>query len=269
MKSANNYVKASLLVGGTLLVGTMAANASVEMKLSSLAYSETGFTIGGGYGLTGGDAIGVYQFQFLNAANTPYQTFYSVCLSPLGNLDDKVHTYNFLSFAQANPGQYPATWAWNGNAASPQYWGIENATQLFVKNLPSVNSDTAGAALELAIWTALFDSTGYGTFNLLTGSFSSAIAAGNLNHNAILTGALGADYYADLASIASFTGPGYAGDVLQGDPVVGGITAAGAQDQQFILYPSVPEPSTIFAGALLLLPLGASAVRVVRRNLQA
>ena len=32
------------------------------------------------------------------------------------------------------------------------------------------------------------------------------------------------------------------------------------------LTPSVPEPSTIFAGAMLLLPLGASTIRIIRKN---
>jgi hypothetical protein len=33
--------------------------------------------------------------------------------------------------------------------------------------------------------------------------------------------------------------------------------------------PPVPEPSTYLAGALLLLPFGASAIRVLRRNREA
>lgn len=40
----------------------------------------------------------------------------------------------------------------------------------------------------------------------------------------------------------------------------------GSQD---ITVVSVPEPTTVFAGALLLLPLGASMVRTLRRNKQA
>jgi hypothetical protein len=46
----------------------------------------------------------------------------------------------------------------------------------------------------------------------------------------------------------------------------------GAQDQLVMTGPGVPqsvpvpEASTVFAGALLLLPLGASAIRIVRKN---
>ena len=41
------------------------------------------------------------------------------------------------------------------------------------------------------------------------------------------------------------------------------LGAAGAVQDQLVI---VPEPTTVIAGALLLLPLGASAVRILRRN---
>ena len=46
---------------------------------------------------------------------------------------------------------------------------------------------------------------------------------------------------------------------VQGIPLPGGGTTSGA-------ITVVPEPTTILAGALLLLPIGASTIRILRRN---
>jgi len=266
MKSMNNYIKTSVLVGGTVLASCLASQAGVTVELTGLGDSESGFTIGS---LVDSSAyIGIYQFSLVDPNNNdqPYYNFMSVCLSPVGQLGYGAFNYNVLTFAQANPGQYPSAWAWNGNNANPQYWGINNAYAVFASNLANVTDDTSGAALNLAIWTALYDSTGYGnSLNQGAGSFYSQILAGSLNGGSILTGQLATDYWADLAALNGVSGPVANGDILQGTPTVDGITAPIDPDQQELLLP-VPEPSTIFAGALLLLPLGASAMRIVRRN---
>lgn len=59
--------------------------------------------------------------------------------------------------------------------------------------------------------------------------------------------------------------------LLQFTDVSGGVesgTAFGAAIDNVVLVP-VPEPATTIAGALLLLPFGASAVRILRKNQKA
>jgi hypothetical protein len=55
------------------------------------------------------------------------------------------------------------------------------------------------------------------------------------------------------------------------DPIASSVSGDYVQPQLVELgngsqTSSVPEPSTVFAGALMLLPLGVSAVRIMRKN---
>ena len=114
-----------------------------------------------------------------------------------------------------------------------------------------------GAGLALAIYEVLYDSTGYGTYNTAgQGTFyvaSGLSGAVETAYNSYLsvfnTGSSAANVSANLAS----------GDVLRSTE-----TGAG-QDLIWNLTP-VPEPTTILAGALLLLPFGFSAVRMLRKS---
>jgi len=88
------------------------------------------------------------------------------------------------------------------------------------------------------------------------------------------------DGYGSSVSALSFTlvktdgAWGSESDILalngSGLSVVGHVMdVATAGPNQITGYAVVPEPTTVMAGALLLLPLGASAVRIFRRNRQA
>ncbi|HMD54297.1 MAG TPA: hypothetical protein VKJ65_07110, partial [Phycisphaerae bacterium] len=81
------------------------------------------------------------------------------------------------------------------------------------------------------------------------------------------------------ADLLGLTG-GYnnTGYLLQPDPLSGSGDTQGNPDgqlpQELLMGSSalpgysspVPEPSTVLAGALLLLPLGASAIRILRKS---
>jgi hypothetical protein len=54
--------------------------------------------------------------------------------------------------------------------------------------------------------------------------------------------------------------------LLVPDPKLGYQGNADNEDPQELMYSSVPEPATILAGILLLLPLGASTVRNLRKS---
>jgi hypothetical protein len=145
---------------------------------------------------------------------------------------------------------------------------IQNAAELFYKYSGGVGltglqgSDREKmAALQLAVWEALYDTTSTGNVDLtgtprfqVTGGDSTAIA--------------------DAAKlVADMSGNyGRTGQLLYPDPVhaSSGINHNGdGEPPQELLLDSVipvPEPATIIAGALLLLPFGASTVRILRRN---
>ena len=120
------------------------------------------------------------------------------------------------------------------------------------------DSSSRAAALELAIWYSLYNSTAYGTL-------------GGTKWTAPTMDATTAGYFTvDLAAlIAKGSGiPLYTGNILEGINAPGDGAGAG-DDQEFLMLGTpVPEPTTVIAGALLLLPFGASTLRMTlkRRN---
>jgi hypothetical protein len=127
------------------------------------------------------------------------------------------------------------------------------------------NQNQRAAALEFAIWTALYDSTGYGHI----GNSDWAAPTSQMDPTTL------AAYNSYIAALnaATVNPAAFAGDsILEGVGAVSGGPDSG-QSQEFILLknPSplvtpAPEPTTLLAGALLLLPFGASALRLLRQN---
>jgi hypothetical protein len=256
----------TLALVSTVMAGTsLTASASVDMTFTwSGTHYEAGFT---GQYINGADAIGIYAFNVQNDGGTGISNpFYSVCLSPAGLLDGNQHTYNVVPFGSANPGIYPSAWAWNGDSAHPQYWGVQNAAYIwntFGMNIVD-NTDSVGvqnqraAALEFAVWTALYDSTGYGKLD----------APSNFVAPTGLMDATTLSYYnAYLLALKSASSiPLYTGNVLEGQGAVSGGAGSGQSQEFFMLGTPIPEPTTMIAGALLLLPFGASTLRFLRKN---
>ena len=113
-------------------------------------------------------------------------------------------------------------------------------------------------ALQLAVWAALYDTSTSGAVTGTRFEFSGVDATVQNDVNSWLTG-LDGNY-------------GYDGFLFQ--PAAGAPNNAnsdGQQPQELLFNvnessspqgdPSIPEPSTIFAGALMLLPLAAGALR--------
>jgi len=271
-----------LKLGVPLLAMGLVANAHAQgtatMTLSdysSYAEYNSSFTSYLNYGApnqqkilnaTGNDIIGLYSFSVapgsVSALNTP---FWTTCLSPNGLLDTASHTYDYDTFAQASPGLNPPSWSTVGKPDS----GIQNANYLFSTLSGQILSGSGilgqgslqdqGAALALAMYDALYNSTGYG-----------AIAGTPFAIPGLQTGDPNVynDYTADLAVVTGAKINPVAGAVLVPDPVIEGSAA-----QDMILLGTglpqgspVPEPATIFTGLLLLLPLGACALRILRKG---
>lgn len=250
------------------------AQATVTMTLvDATSHAETSgsFTayLGANQIINGNDLIGLYNFN-INPGSVPSLggssssssgSLWATCVSPAGSLDWGTHTYDVLNFAQAGTGRNPAAW---------QPGGIQNADYLFTTLSGGILSggiggqagtvQDQGAALALAMYASLYNSVAQGQ---VTGNafYIPGLTSGNVYD----------DYMIDLGLVAgdkNWTAP--AGYLLRSYP---NVNAAGAgQDQIFLAsalpngYNPVPELSTVYAGALMLLPFGVSALRIVRRK---
>jgi len=263
-----------------ILGAAVSAHADPSVSLQVLdtgAYSvnQSAGTYGGSS--IGAGNIGIYSFQVTSSSSpgttglTPGETIYSICLSPLGEVPGGSSLYSVESYSEANAGLNPALWSWN-HVAGPgaQYWGIENAQYLWrdianagqpglggISALSTMGRKDAGAALALAIYTVLYDSTGYGTYTETPSNYKApAIGGAEL-----------LDYTADLALL---TPGGVMNNIGSGYALVPADTSG--QDLIYVnpngskLNPPVPEPTTMVAGVLLALPFGASTLRILRKK---
>jgi hypothetical protein len=274
----------------------LSSQAAIDIALRLADYGTYAYGNGvtlkyNGNNLVSGSAIGVYRFDqdLTSPATSPYTDegdLYSICLSPGNFVNTEWHTYDSLTFQVANPGNTPNPWAFDNNAtpankADDKVYGIQNAAYLYslfanygalnplgVIGSTGTSSDkkARGLGLALAMYTALYDSSTYGTignlglftYQLNGDAISTAALSYRSQYLAVLDGSLGVKNKIATA-IASGT---LLGDVLKEDP-----ESQYQADQEFLLLrtypptPPVPEPSTIIAGCLLLLPFGASILR--------
>lgn len=278
MNLRNKFLPTVAAASAVALGATLSAQADPTVGLSVLNTTTyavnqlAGSYNGKSFGL---DNVGIYSFR-VGASSSPSttglnvnQTIYTVCLSPLGDVPGGTSTYTVETFAQANNGLNPALWAWNNSSSHPQYWGIENAAYLWravanggqaglggIAALTGVNAKDAGAALALAMYTALYDSTGYGVFN----------AAGPYQIPG-LSGTELLDYTHDIGLLSAAA--------VDANIIGGSVLVPKTSTSQDLIYinpntpklnPPVPEPTTMVAGVLLALPFGASALRILRKK---
>jgi len=204
---------------------------------------------------------------------------FAVCISPQGNLTFGTFGYTGINAASA-PAQAGAySWPGGGGTAHPTQGaystgGLNNALYLFSTlssyidaSGPANGGGTAGstqdkaAALALAMYTSLYNSAGNGATINASGPFQ--ITAG-------LTGNVLTDYKADLDQLKNFSlQSGYILNPTE-DLNSNGTLNSNGQDMELLTsssnITSVPETSTYVSAALLILPFGASTLRVIRRN---
>lgn len=264
----NSIAKTFGLPAALILGLSLSASATVTMQFTwGGTYYQSGFTASSPLlpsGIAGNEAIGIYHFNTSGDSTVP-NPLYSVCLSPSGLLDGNPHTYNSYTFAEAAPGIWPNAWA-QSTGLNPQYWGINNAAYLWnlygmaiVNNTGGVytgNQDSAAAALQLAVWEVLYDSTGYGQL-------------GGNRWNAPTLTSTTATYYNGFLTALTTSGLNhaiYTGNILESTIALTQDGQSGGGQEFFLLGTPVPEPTTMMAGALLLVPLGMSTLRILRRN---
>jgi hypothetical protein len=262
MKS--KYLVQTLALASVLVMGvSLTARATVTMTYTDTGtFALSGFPADSASYINGSDLIGIYKF-ITSAQDGVPNPFYSVCLSPAGLLNRDPHDYDVISFSAATPGINPPKWASGTVNNVPQYWGIQNASWLWntygmniVNNTGNINyQNQRAAALEFAVWTALYDSTGYG-----------AVSSGPWSPNGLGSAPYSVgSYYADYLTALNAAGgniPLYTGNILRGTA----YTESGQQQEFLMLGTPVPEPTTLIAGALLLLPFGVNTIRMLRNR---
>ena len=260
-----NYILPNAAMALALVLGIGAtAKAAVTVDLTIVddtSRAEAGFTGTVPLGsLENNGLYGVYKFNTANASSSSIPgSFWSTCLSPSGNYANG--NYTELTYAQANPGINPNMWA-SGEAGLD--WGIQNAQYLWRKygsGVVSSGNQDAGAGLAMAMYEALYDSTGFGVIGAPNAHFNVSHWVGNSQSY----------YTADLgglnqAGVLANYADGYVlvptGDITWNN----GVPTVSGPGQEFILnFSAVPEPTTMIAGALLLLPFGVSTLRRVRK----
>ena len=275
------FKKCSVVLGaavsGLAVAGSAQAQPQVTMTLGddgSYAQVLPSQTLPGGATWTPGGIIGVYSFTVstISGGTVPGlsdgTTFWSTCLSPGGELDSNPHTYNYETFAQANPGVNPSSWA---TGPGGQLYGIQNANYLwnaFGSASTALQNPTytpgsqaaidAGAALAMAMYVSLYDSTGYGTYNDAAGA------------NFVPTG-LSAGVQNDLNNDLAILNPaGVQNNLAAGYMLVPTDPNGAGSGQEFIILAPpennltvVPEPvsTSVFAGVIALLAVTGGAVR--------
>jgi hypothetical protein len=190
-------------------------------------------------------------------------SFISVCTDIGGTLFlGNTYTYSAPTAFGNQDGIRPIWGAGNGGVLGANYMvnasaAIQAAADIFYKHngVLTAGSTTQKAALQLAVWEALLDSTsGANTLNLGGGRFS--VNSVSWDDDAAI--ALAATWVTQVNLTAQ-----YEGYLLI--PTPESQFGLAAQEVFYNVTP-VPEAKTVVAGALLLLPLGASVIRIVRRS---
>lgn len=227
------------------------ANAAFTYTLSSYSGSSHGLTLDGVDGNHIAAKLNMVE-STSGSGVSGFASFSTVCLSLNGSLTGGPHTYSQEVF-NGELGLNPAWGANNGpgNVGSDfanAYKAINNAAYLFATLSPSVTTDWG--ALQIAVWAALYNTDSSG--NLTGTRFSTVFGGVDDTENTAAT------YLTMLPSGGAGSYVGYMLKPSEGNPPSG---------QELIFNPTpVPEPTTMIAGALLLLPFGASTIRFLRKN---
>ncbi len=250
MKKLNKKMQ---ILGAVVLAAGFASQAKADVSyqvVNSTADLETvNVSINGGssQGVLAGGII-INETSNPLVAGTPASCV-SICTDFGGSLY-LGNTYNFANPVSTSPAPagYPGTPAW-----SVQPYALENASTLFAKYSSVLNagpnSPTAidqAAGLQLAVWTALYDSTALGTFG---GSYFAAVGSGGAY-------AVAAADLSSIAGITSFTPTEILLPTPDGSP-------QGNPDGNVPqgLFVAVPEASTVLSGSLLLLSFGVCSLK--------
>ncbi len=185
---------------------------------------------------------------------------HTLCTDLLGDLHAgyayEMNTVNFSGQTGINP-----TW---GATPADAAIAIQNASYLYDNLKTSLlvgGTAQDQAALQLAVWAALYDSSS----TTPVANWGTVLANGS-GARFTINGAASSDPGAVVEAINILNA--YLGGANSPIDYKGYLLKPTDPSAQELLYcpTPVPEPTTVLAGMLLLLPFGASTIRHIRRN---
>jgi hypothetical protein len=264
--SESNHMKRTRLLARGLVLTVIAvwsvsqANATVSYKVSDGGLEYDTITLAGYNGGSAFSALaGGIAIQRVGGDTGVPNNYVTICTDVGGTLYlGWTYTYDKPVPFSGQTGINPNWGADNGfggtpNEASAQK-AIQNAAELFYTHFDVLTTGTTSqkAALQLAVWDAIYDTDATGQLTGNRFSFSGNSAA------------LAQTWLDALTHTTSYTG-----GLLYPDPLNQG-NPNGEPPQELLMrtqdFTPVPEPTTVIAGALLLLPFGASTLRILRRK---
>ncbi len=260
MKTAKNL--GWLLVTASVAFAAASAQASItlgdDLTITSTSLSGSG----GAVSYNGGGAwtrtiAGAFSLNVVNhsqgGANLQIQSF----CTDAGVQWQKNDEYTARSFANSGSGVNPA---WSAGISSIQDAAYLYNTYFVGKTLTAAQN----ASLQLAIWKVLYDSVDGGIVanpcfmngNLQACGFGRAVMADALAMVLSVNTAInnGTFVYYDSSWLSPNDGKSQ------------GLIYTPSANTPNVPTTAVPEPATIVAGALMLLPFGISAVKIIRRK---
>lgn len=238
-----------------------AARASVTYSIANGGLESFNITIDS-TSINGALAGGILLNEVSSTDPSMPGSYTTVCTDIGGTLYlGQNYTYDTPPTSFAGQSGVQPTWGdgTSGSAAA----AIQNAAYLFYTYGQLTGTGIGGttdqkAALQLAVWAALYNTTGSGTVAGTRFSVAGSSTAITLAEN----------YLIDLNAQSDVGNFGYNGWLLTPDPAIGGINANadGKPPQELLIGTPVPEAPTVIAGMLLLLPFAASTYRILRRK---
>jgi len=187
---------------------------------------------------------GIYVGQLDMRNPLDGQNFNAFCLSPAGSLSPGTAAYNPITLQNAKYGSNPAAWSMTG--------GIENAAYIWEQNNQTITTSAQGAALNLAMWAAVYNSTAVGD---MTGSGLFSVSGAGFSPE------IQQAYTADIAQLNSASQSAILSNFNQNTAYI--LRPVDTSMQDLIVMPgaipanernqlvAAPEPSTVFVLALL------------------
>ena len=219
-----------------------------------------------------GALAGGIQINRVSGDTSMPSSYVTVCTDIQGTLYlGRSYTYDTPTTPFSGQTGVNPTW---GAVNTPAYLGsssantanaaqaIQNAAYLFYTFGQLTGTGLGGttderAALQLAVWDALYDTTTLGT---VTGS-RFTVSGGDASAMS-----LASTWLSDLNSQANAGNFGYTGYLLYPNPLSVPNNNNEPPQELLIGAQPVPEAPTVIAGMLLLLPLGASTLRILRKT---
>jgi len=229
-----------------------AASASVTYQINNGGLESFNVTVDGN-SINGALAGGIQINKISGDASTP-SSYVTVCTDIEGTLY-LGQSYEYVTPVTPFSGQSGVKPNWgtginDGSAAK----AIQNAAYLFYTYGQLTSTGLGGtteqkAALQLAVWEALYNTTALGSVTGTRFTVSSGDATAIADASSWLSGLTG-----------NYGLTGYLLYPTQGS----GVNADGEPPQELLI--AVPEPTTVVAGTLLLLPFAASTFRILRKK---